>query len=426
MTEGTHHRLAAIVAADIVGYSLLVGTDEAGTLAAMRALRAELWDPMTEAYGGRLVGTAGDSRLVEFPSTVAAVECSVAIQRAMVERNAEVPEERRIRLRIGVNLGDVVVDGDDILGDGVNVAARLEGEAGPDGICVSDDVMRQVRGRLNLEFQDGGERDLKNIATPVRVWHWSAVATVDHAHSKLALPDKPSIAVLPFDNMSGDPEQKYFSDGITEDIITALSVCRWLFVTVRNSSFVYRGQATNIQDIARDLGVRYILEGSVRKAGNRVRITAQLIEAETGSHLWAQRYDRELEDVFSVQDEIAASITGALMPEIATAEVERSFRKSPENLNAWDYVKQGCRYMWRATEENSVKAQHLFRQAIELALEDAMAYGDLAFCISFDMANRWNRPVAESRAAAHDLARKAVELDDRDTWANAVLESDSK
>ncbi len=248
MSERAQRRLAAIFAADVVGYSRLIGTDETGTLAAMRAHRAELWDPTTEMYGGRLVGTAGDSRLVEFPSAVAAVECAVAIQRAMAKRGTEVPEDRRIHLRIGVNLGDVVVDDGDILGDGVNVAARLEAAADVGGICLSDDVVRQVQGRLDLEFRDGGEQALKNITRPVHVWHWTVEGRVE-SHgalgTALALPDKPSIAVLPFDNMSGDPEQDYFSDGVSEDIITALSRLRWLFVIARSSSFTFKGTGTD-------------------------------------------------------------------------------------------------------------------------------------------------------------------------------------
>ncbi len=319
MNGRTQHRLAAILAADVVGYSRLISADESGTLTAMRVHRSELWDPTTEAFGGRLVGTAGDSRLVEFPSAVAAVECAVAIQRAMIARNAPVPEDARIHVRIGINLGDVVVDGDDIHGDGVNIAARLEGEAEPDGICVSDDVIRQVRGRLDLDFVDGGERELKNIVNPLRVWHWSAVggpASVSGVEPTLI--DKPSIAVLPFDNMSGDPEQEYFSDGITEDIITELSRFREFLVIARNSTFVYKAGAKDLKVVAKELKARYIVEGSVRKAGNRVRVTAQLITGATNTLLWADRFDGELTDIFALQDEVAAAIVSAVAPPLCT------------------------------------------------------------------------------------------------------------
>ena len=422
MTSGTQHRLAAILAADIVGYSRLVAADEAGTLDAMRTLRAELWDPVTEAHGGRLVGTAGDSRLVEFSSTVAAVECAVAIQRAMVDRNADVPEDRRIRLRIGVNLGDVVVDGDDILGDGVNVAARLEAEAAPEGICVSDDVMRQVRGRLDLAFTDGGERELKNIPHPVRVWHWTPETAAGAAtEAPLALPDKPSIAVLPFDNMSGDPEQEYFADGITEDIITALSKFRWLFVIARNSTFTYKGHAVSIADVARELGVRYVVEGSVRKAGARVRVTAQLIEAASGNHVWAERYDRDLTDIFELQDEITETITGAIEQEIGSVERTLAAHKRPENLEAWDLLQRGLHDLWQMDGENLEASVGFLRQSIARDPSFAEAHGHLAFArlhqVFLGFEDDADGAIADAKAHTHE----AIKYDDRNSLGHEML-----
>ncbi|MCZ6591554.1 MAG: adenylate/guanylate cyclase domain-containing protein, partial [Alphaproteobacteria bacterium] len=316
--ERVQRRLAAILAADVVGYSRLMGEDETGTLNALKMHRAEFVHPTVAEYRGRIVKLMGDGALVEFPSVVDAVECAVVVQRGMEERNAAIPDSRRITYRIGINLGDVIIDGDDIYGDGVNVAARLEGEADPGGICISGDAYRQVLGKIDFAFEDLGERTLKNIAEPVRIYQWSvgksAAVGKTQPNQNPPLPDKPSIAVLPFENMSGDPEQEYFSDGITEDIITALSKFRWFFVIARNSTFVYKGQAIDIKQVGSELGVRYVLEGSVRKAGNRVRITAQLIEAETGNHLWAERYDRNLEDIFELQDEITDTISAAVEP----------------------------------------------------------------------------------------------------------------
>ena len=298
MDEGTKRRLAAIVSADVVGYSRLMGRDEAGTLRRLNAHRSELIDPMIEKHSGRIVKTTGDGLLLEFQSVVAAVECSVAVQEGMAERNADAGDDA-IRFRIGVHLGDVIVEGDDIFGDGVNIAARLQEIGETDGITLSRTAQENVAGRIDAKFVDGGEQQLKNIAAPVQVWRWSvgsdpAMATT--AEAPLALPDKPSIAVLPFDNMSGDPEQGFFADGMAEDIITDLSRNRGFFVIARNSSFTYRGEAVSVQRVARELGVSYVLEGSVRKAGDRIRVTAQLVDAPSGNHVWAARYDRELKD----------------------------------------------------------------------------------------------------------------------------------
>ncbi len=320
-----NRRLAAIVAADIAGYSRLIGQDEEGTLRALREHRAELIDPLIERHGGRIANTAGDSLLLEFPSAVDAVRCSIAVQEGMAQRNSDIEADRHIVLRIGINVGDVVAQGDDLLGDGVNVAARLEGLCEVGGLALSDDAHRQVRDRLEVKWLDGGEHEVKNIARPVHIWRWSTSGrqTSDGFSSDgepLPLPAKPSIAVLPFDNMSVDPEQEYFVDGVVEDILTTLSKVPQLFVIARNSSFKYKGRNPDVRDVGRELGVAYVVEGSVRKAGNRVRVTAQLIECVTGGHLWADRFDGDLDDVFELQDRITEEIVVALQVNLAEGE----------------------------------------------------------------------------------------------------------
>jgi adenylate cyclase len=343
-------KLAAILAADVVGYSRLAGADEDRILARLRALRSDLVDPTIAVHHGRVVKRTGDGTLVEFRSVVDAVRCAIEVQNGMTERNAGLPPERRIEFRIGIHLGDVVEESDgDLMGDGVNIAARLEGIAKPGAICLSEDAYRQVRARLDLAVSDLGETLLKNIVEPMRVYSLEVGIVTEARPAKraepvaaavqnaiLVLPDKPSIAVLPFQNISGDAEQEYFADGMVEDIITGLSRISWLFVIARNSSFVYKGKAVDIKQVGRELGVRYVLEGSVRKAGNRVRITGQLIEAETGTHLWADKFDGELEDVFDLQDRITASVVGIVEPSLRQAEIERAKRKRPDNLDAYD------------------------------------------------------------------------------------------
>src|SRR6202045_1376971 len=332
-------RLAAILAADVAGYSRLMGADEEGTLAALKKLRRELADPKIKEHRGRIVKTTGDGLLVEFASVVDAMRCAVEVQREMAERNARVPEERCIQFRIGINLGDIIKDGRDIYGDGVNVAARLEALAEPGGICVNRVVRDQVRDKLDFAFEDAGEQRVKNIARPLRVYHVRsgrvAGEEMNAPQPPLALPDKPTLAVLPFTNMSGAPEQEFVSDGIAEDVISALSHYPSLFVIARNSTFTYKGRAVDVKQVGRELGVRYVLEGGVRKARNRIRVTAQLIEAGTGNHVWADRYDRDLVDIFAVQDEITQALTTALTPAIADAELRRAMRKPPQILDAW-------------------------------------------------------------------------------------------
>jgi TolB-like protein/class 3 adenylate cyclase len=320
-------RLAAILAADVAGYSRLMGADEEGTLERLKALRRDLLDPKITDHHGRIVKTTGDGLLVEFASVIDAVRCAAEVQQEMVERNTGVAAENRIDLRIGINLGDVIVEDDDLYGDGVNIAARIEGLADPGGVFVSNTVHDHVRDRLPFVFEDLGEQQVKNIARPVRVYRVRDAAAKSPSTlipSALPLPDKPSIAVLPFANMSGDPEQEYFADGMVEEIITALSRVRWLFVIARNSSFTYKGQAVDVKQVGRELGVRYVLEGSVRKGGNRVRITGQLIDAFTGTHLWADRFDGLIEDVFELQDKVASSVAGVIEPTLQAAETARS------------------------------------------------------------------------------------------------------
>jgi adenylate cyclase len=333
-------RLAAIVSADVAGYSRLMGRDESGTLAALKALRQEVVDPAIAKHGGRIVKTTGDGLLLEFPSVVNAVRCAFEVQQAMAAKIADVPEDRRITFRIGINIGDIIVDGDDIFGDGVNVAARLQEIAEPGGICISTRVHEDVRDRLDTVFDNGGVQTLKNIARPVQVWRWSAGTSVPSrpvsAPTALPLPDKPSIAVLPFQNMSGDPEQEYFADGMAEDIITALSRFKSLFVIARNSSFAYKGKSPDMRQVGRELGLRYVLEGSVRKAGNRLRITAQLIDATSGVHAWADRFEGSLEDAFALQDEVTVKAVAAIAPRVQRAEIERARRRPPGNTDAYD------------------------------------------------------------------------------------------
>ncbi|MFQ5954960.1 MAG: adenylate/guanylate cyclase domain-containing protein, partial [Kiloniellales bacterium] len=378
--ENTRRRLAAILSADVVGYSRLMGEDEAGTLAALKTHRKEIVDPKIAEHRGRVVKLMGDGMLVEFASAVEATQCAVEIQRAMAQRNAAVPKDRRVEFRIGINLGDIIVDGDDIHGDGVNVAARLEALAEPGGICIPRDLRNQVRDKLSVTFEDMGEVEVKNIARPIRVFR------VDHTPlpsrdsqpgaggTAAALPDKPSIAVLPFLNMSGDPEQEYFSDGLSEDIITELSRFRHLFVISRNSAFVYKGKSTKARDVAKDLGVQYVVEGSVRKAGNRVRVTAQLIEAEADRHVWAERYDRDLEDIFAVQDEITTAIVATLPGRIEAASQERAERKLPENLAAHEFVMAGKTLHHRSNPKDNEEALRLLDRAIELDPKYAHAH----------------------------------------------------
>lgn len=411
-------RLAAILAADVVGFSRLMGNDEAGTLASLRALRAEVIDPRVADHNGRIFKTTGDGVLVEFPSVVNAVACAVDIQRGIEGRNADLPEEKALRLRIGVNLGDVIVEGDDIFGDGVNVAARLEGIATPGGIAISANVLENIGKRFDLRYADLGEQTLKNIDRPVRVYAVQLGPVAPAQPPALALPDKPSIAVLPFVNMSADAEQEYFADGLTEDLITDLSRHAGLFVIARNSSFAYRGKSVDARQIARDLGVRYLLEGSARRAAGRVRINVQLIDAIGGGHMWAERFDRNLEDVFALQDEVTAKIVEALIGRL----VAPPPRNRPKNMEAYDLCVRARVLLAESAGmlEALREAALLLEQAIALDPDYAEAYRWLAF-------NRWSgwahcgEPMQPNRRIAVELSRKAVDLDPNDAGNHWIL-----
>ena len=409
-------RLAAILAADIVGYSRLMRADEEGTLTRLKALRKELFAPKVREHRGRIVKLMGDGALVEFASAVDAVRCAVAVQKGLAEREAGLAGDAALTLRIGINLGDIIVEDGDIYGDGVNLAARLEGLAEPGGICLSANVHEQVRYKLNLAYQDLGEKTVKNIAEPIRVYRVVPEAAPGGSQA-LSLPDKPSIAVLPFDNMSGDPEQDYLADGITEDLITALSKIRWFFVIARNSTYTYKGQAVEVTQVAKDLGVRYVLEGSVRKAGSRVRITAQLVDATTGKHVWAERYDRDLADIFELQDEMTQTIVGAVEPELSAAERDRVLSKPPENLDAWESYQRGLWHMWRYERDDNLQAQNLLKRATDLDPSFAPAYAYGSYVQYSRVIMGWSEDPEQNLDAGMTLAKKALALDDKDPVA---------
>ena len=422
-------RLAAILAADVAGYSRLMGADEEGTLSQLKAHRKELIDPKITEHRGRIVKTTGDGMLVEFVSVVDAVRCAVDIQRDMAHRNGNVPAETCIQFRVGINVGDIISDNNDIYGDGVNVAARLEALAEPGGIMVSRNVFDQVRDKLSFGFDDMGEQTVKNIARPIGVHRVSLIENTTPiavkgaavaAKTEVSTTDRPSIAVLPFANMSGDPEQEYFADGISEDIITGLSKLHWFFVIARNSSFTYKGKAIDIKRVARELGVRYVLEGSVRKGGNRVRITAQLIDAATNNHIWADRYDGDLTDIFELQDKITKNAIAAIEPKLLEAEGVRSQPRSSEDLGAWDLVMKANSQLWRLTKTDSDAAIAMLRLATERYPDYSPAHSMLAFALLL-------RAIPVGVALSQDmkeavlLASRAAELDDGDPWAHLAL-----
>ncbi|MER8693315.1 adenylate/guanylate cyclase domain-containing protein [Mesorhizobium opportunistum] len=423
-----NRKLAAILAADVVGYSRLASADEDRTLARLRALRSDLIDPIIAVHHGRVIKRTGDGALVEFRSVVDAVRCAIEVQNGMVERNAGVPQDRRIEFRIGIHLGDVVEESDgDLMGDGVNIASRLEGLAAAGAICLSEDAYRQVKARLDLSVSDLGSTQLKNIAEPIRVYSLqvgsAGTAIPESATSRpaAAVPPKLSIAVLPFANMSGDAEQDYFADGISEDIITALSKLSQLFVIARNSSFTFKGQNVGVQEVGTKLGVRYVLEGSVRKSGNRVRITAQLIDATSGGHLWAERFDRDLTDIFAVQDDVTQQIVGALALNLTAGDRQRLATEHPRNTEAYDYFLRGRELWHRLTRETNVAARDLLQRAIELDPKFASAHAFLALTHGIDYLNRWGASPPESMAQAEEAATRAVMLDGSDPWAHWAL-----
>jgi adenylate cyclase len=429
--ERMERRLAAILAADVAGYSRLMGTDEEGTLARLKAVRKALVDPTIAAHRGRIVKTTGDGMLVEFASAVDAVRSAVEVQHNMAEQNADVPQDQRIEFRIGIHVGDIIIDDNDIFGDGVNVAARVENECEPGGVCVSGNAFEQIRGKTNFTFDDRGEKTLKNIERPVRLYAvrgttsaatttTATISTMPSENRKpLPLPDKPSIAVLPFQNMSGDPEQEYFADGMVEEIITALSRNKELFVIARNSSFAFKGRSVDIKEVARDLGVRYVLEGSVRKSGDRIRITGQLIDAASGGHLWADRYDGGLEDVFQLQDQVAASVVGAIAPNVTQAEIERAQRKPTSSFDAYDFFLCARAAHWLCTKEATDQALGLYEQAIALDPQFAPAYSALAGALNQRKTWGWSNDPAADASLAVSYAKSALRLRRHDALVNA-------
>ena len=419
-------RLAAILAADVVGYSRLMGVDETGTISALKTLRKEIIEPLIATHRGRIVKLTGDGLLVEFQSVVDAVECAIAWQ----SRQSQISDGVPLQFRIGINSGDIVVDDDDIYGDGVNVAARLESLAEPGGITLSGLVYDQVADKVEATFEDMGEHAVKNIAKPLRVYQvrfgerdsGSPSGAVDSG-AVPKLTDKPAIAVLPFDNLSGDTDQEYFADGITEDIITVLSLWRSFPVIARNSTFTYKGQKIDVQQVGRELGARYLLEGSVRKAGKRVRVTGQLIDAETGAHLWAERYDRDLVDVFDLQDEIAERIVTHMVPEMGRAEGQRAVRKRPAELGAWDLLQRGCYHYHRLTQADMDEARRFFQESLEIDPHSGLTLGYVAATHMFDAVMGWSDDRARSIAEGIAAAQRATVLDPNEPVPRTVLAS---
>jgi adenylate cyclase len=409
-TERIERRLTAILAADVAGYSHLMGLDEEGTLAQLKAHRRILVEPKITEHHGRIVKTTGDGMLVEFASVVDALRCAVEIQRGMAERNAEVPQEKQIEFRVGIHQGDIIIDGGDIFGDGVNVAARLEGLAEPGGVCVSGRVQEDAEGKIGFAFEDVGEHQLKNIARPVRVYRVGGRAEAASPRSSLALPDKPSIAVLPLQNMSGDPEQEYFADGMVEDIITALSRIKWLFVIARTSTFTYKGKVVGVKQIGRELGVRYVLEGSVRKARDKVRITGQLIDAASGAHLWADRFDGSLDDVFELQERVAISVAGVIEPALVEAEILRSTERPTNDPTAYDLYLRALSQSYTWQREGIVSALGLLAQAIERDPNYGPALALGAGCHRGLHINGWSEDSHASRDGGIAMARQALEV----------------
>ncbi len=437
--QRVQRRLAAILAADVVGYSRLMGEDEEGTLAALTAHLTELIEPCIAEHRGRVVKTTGDGMLAEFASVVDAVRCAVAFQDGMKDRNAETPEAKRVVFRIGINLGDVIVQDDDVYGDGVNVAARLEGLAEPGGVIVSGKVREEVHAKLDFGFEDLGPQVVKNISDPVSAFQISATAKPkprsDNVDSPPPLPDKPSIAVLPFENISGDPEQEYFTDGMTEDLITDLSKISGLFVIARNSSFAYKGKQTDVRIMGRELGVRHVLEGSVRRAGDRVRINAQLIDTVSGGHLWAERYDGNISDIFDLQDEIGDKIVSALQVELSEKELGEKKSTYTPNWEAYDhfirgrqiahegYFARSSRSNERLTQSSLAPARELFQRTIELDPGFAGGYAGLSWVYSLGVRQRLSDSPDQDKEEAHRLAERAVEIDNAFGWSHTALAS---
>ena len=418
-SERIERRLTAILAADVAGYSRLVEADEEGTLSQWKALWGTVIEPKIKEHRGRIARVIGDGILAEFASVIDAVRCAVEVQRSMAEHNANAPQDKRIEFRVGINFGELIIEDGDFWGDGVNIVARLEALAHPGGICVSGRVQEDTQGKLEIAFDDMGEQHLKNIARPVRVYR-VRFDEVRKSTPALPLPSKPSISVLPFQNMSGDPGEDYFADGVVEEITTALSRIRWLFVIARNSSFTYKGRMVDVKQVGRELGVRYALEGSVRKEANRVRVTAQLIDAVTGHHVWAERYDRELAGIFALQDEITERVVAAVEPQLYAAEGIRAKRKQPERLDAWECVMRALSCVNSRSQNDYAMARELLERAIELDPAYAQAHALFAYVMGLEVLYGWkSEEIALARAL--EAAQKAVVLDSDDAWAHLAL-----
>jgi adenylate cyclase len=411
-------KLAAIIAADVVGYSRLIGLDEAGTLMALKEVRQTVIDPVLATHGGRVVKTMGDGLLIEFSSAVNAVQCAVEMQAGLAEHCKTEPADRRIVFRMGIHVGDIVIDGDDILGDGVNIAARLETIADPGGLCLSSAVVEQVRDRLPYAFEDLGEQALKNIARRIHVFRLAGTRPASTA--VLAFTARSAVAVLPFDNMSGDPAEDYFVDGLTEDIITTLAYWRWFPVIARNSTFAYKGKPKNAAQIGKELGAAYLVEGSARRGGNRVRITAQLIDAATGHHLWAERYERDMADVFAVQEEIAERVVVSIEPEIHRAEKERALRTRPEHLGAWDFALKALSLQERMSRTGHKEAREMLAHALTLDPGSAFAWSMLSLCHYHEGILGWAEDRTAALKASLEAGRRAVEFDELDWLGHAM------
>jgi len=427
--ERVERRLAAVLAADVAGYSRLMGLDEERTVAQLKAFRKTLVDPAVAAYRGRIVKNTGDGVLVEFGSAVDAARCAIEIQREMASQNASIPAEFRIEFRIGIHVGDIIIDDDDIFGDGVNIAARLEGIAQPGGICISDDAQRQIRGKIDVVFEDIGLQNLKNIVEPMQSWHVQlgdgrAPASSSSPLLKaqhLALPDKPSIVVLPFDNMSAEPGQDYLADGIVEAITATLSRIRSFFVIARSSAFTYKGHQKNARDIGRELGVAYLLEGSVQKIGSRLRIIVQLIETEGGAHVWSSRFDGTMDEFFDLEDRISEQVAGALQPSLRIAEIERSRRKRPQDLGSYDYTMRAMPHVWALEKDESAKAIELLEKALAIDPKYPLALSLAGWCHAQRSVYNWAEDIAASQVMARSLAERAAEMSGDDPIVLAVL-----
>ena len=419
-THRAHRQLAAIMSVDVVGFSRLMGMDEDGTLAALKRLQKTIVSPQVMRHQGRIAKLMGDGAIIVFSSVVDAVSAGIAIQQAMSAFNEGISPEKIIAMRIGINLGDVILEGTDIFGDGVNVAARIQEVCTPGGVALSATAHEHVSGKVDADFADVGERVLKNISRKVRVFRWPDTQTTD-APQRLALPDKPSIAVLPFDNMSSDPDHDYFADGVVEGLTAALSRIRSFFVIARNSAFAYKGRHVNVIDIGRELGVGYVLEGSVQRAGGKLRITVQLIETTTGSHLWAERYDGADSELFDLQDRITEQVAGALQPSIQKAEIDRAARKRPHDMGAYDYAMRAIRHVWMQEQDESARALELLEKSLAIDPEYPLALALSGWCWAQHSVYNWTDEIESAKARALQMAEKAAGLSGDDPLILSVL-----